>query len=67
MDGDLCPLQSIVAYCERYNAHLIVDEAHATGIIGERGAGLVKELSVAPKNILPHPYIWVKLLVAMVR
>ncbi|HEY4965625.1 MAG TPA: aminotransferase class I/II-fold pyridoxal phosphate-dependent enzyme, partial [Puia sp.] len=28
--------------CEKYDAHLIVDEAHATGVIGERGAGLVQ-------------------------
>lgn len=40
MDGDLCPLQQIVAISKKYNAHLIVDEAHAIGIIGEQGEGL---------------------------
>ncbi|QEC66072.1 8-amino-7-oxononanoate synthase [Panacibacter ginsenosidivorans] len=49
MDGDLCPLQSIVALCEKYNAHLIIDEAHATGIIGEKGEGLVQQLQLQQK------------------
>src|SRR4051812_37408644 len=43
MDGDLCPLKEIVALCEKYGAYLITDEAHATGIIGERGEGLVQQ------------------------
>jgi len=46
MDGDLAPLREIAALCRRYNAHLIVDEAHATGIIGLRGEGLVQELGL---------------------
>jgi 8-amino-7-oxononanoate synthase len=41
MSGDLAPLKEIVQLCEQYNAYLIVDEAHATGIIGEQGEGLV--------------------------
>lgn len=46
MDGDVAPLQSIAALAERYGAHLIVDEAHATGCFGETGAGLVDELGL---------------------
>ena len=42
MDGDMAPLAEISGICERYSAHLIVDEAHATGIIGPSGAGLVQ-------------------------
>jgi 8-amino-7-oxononanoate synthase len=41
MDGDLCPLSELAELCRRHGAHLIVDEAHATGIIGERGEGWV--------------------------
>ena len=37
MDGDVAPLKEIAALCEKYDAHLIVDEAHATGVIGESG------------------------------
>src|SRR6478735_8826337 len=40
MDGDLCPLTHLVHLSKKYNAHLIIDEAHAIGIIGENGEGL---------------------------
>jgi 8-amino-7-oxononanoate synthase len=46
MDGDLSPLQELVQLCKRYDAHLIVDEAHATGFVGERGEGLVQHLQL---------------------
>jgi 8-amino-7-oxononanoate synthase len=46
MDGDFCPLKELVDACKKYNAHLIVDEAHATGIIGEKGEGLVQQQSL---------------------
>lgn len=46
MDGDLAPLAEIADLCTTYGAHLIVDEAHATGIIGERGEGLVQHLGL---------------------
>ncbi len=46
MDGDMAPLQEIIHCCEKHNARLIVDEAHATGIIGERGEGLVQPLGL---------------------
>lgn len=49
MDGDMAPLQAIAAVCENYNAMLIVDEAHATGVIGNRGEGLVQHLGLASK------------------
>jgi 8-amino-7-oxononanoate synthase len=41
MDGDRTRLESIVALAERYGAHMIVDEAHATGCFGTTGSGLV--------------------------
>jgi len=43
MDGDMAPLKEIVAVCKKYNANLIVDEAHATGIFGKQGRGLVHQ------------------------
>src|SRR5918996_6525983 len=39
MEGDICDLPTIVELCERYGARLMVDEAHAVGALGERGAG----------------------------
>jgi 8-amino-7-oxononanoate synthase len=46
MDGDMAPLESIVALCRSYGAHCIVDEAHATGVIGKAGEGLVQALGL---------------------
>ncbi|MBC7651934.1 MAG: 8-amino-7-oxononanoate synthase [Deinococcales bacterium] len=46
MDGDICPLSEIVALCQQFFAHLIIDEAHATGVIGARGEGLVQQLGL---------------------
>ncbi len=46
MDGDEAPLLEIADLCEKYQAHLVVDEAHATGVLGEQGRGLVNELGL---------------------
>jgi len=49
MDGDLAPLKEIVSLCDKYDANLIVDEAHATGVFGSRGEGRVVELGLEQK------------------
>jgi 8-amino-7-oxononanoate synthase len=46
MDGDLAPLEDMASLCRRYNASLIVDEAHATGVFGANGEGRVSELGL---------------------
>ncbi len=43
MDGDIAPLQAIAALGEKYDAMLMVDEAHASGTFGPNGAGLIRE------------------------
>ena len=42
MDGDLSPLKGIKILANKYNARLMVDEAHATGVLGENGKGSVE-------------------------
>lgn len=49
MDGDQAPLTGMVDACLAAGAHLIVDEAHATGVIGEKGAGLCQMLGLQEK------------------
>ena len=46
MDGDSAPLKEIALLCKTYKANLIVDEAHATGIFGKQGRGLVQQLGL---------------------
>ncbi len=46
MDGDVAPLADVVEVCRRAGAALLVDEAHATGVHGERGAGLCEALGL---------------------
>ena len=47
MDGDLAPLTEIVSLARQYDAWVMVDEAHATGVFGPHGGGLVEELGLA--------------------
>lgn len=46
MDGDMAPLKEMAGLCEQYRAQLIVDEAHATGVVGPKGEGLVQQLGL---------------------
>ena len=49
MDGDNAPIEKSVVLCEEFGAHLIVDEAHSTGIYGKHGEGVVVSLGLEAK------------------
>jgi 8-amino-7-oxononanoate synthase len=46
MGGDFSPLKEIAKICSEKNAYLVVDEAHACGVFGEEGRGLVEKLNL---------------------
>ncbi len=49
MDGDSPDLQSLVSFCEQEDCYLILDEAHASGLFGENGAGIAEEQGISEK------------------
>ncbi|EKF39653.1 2-amino-3-ketobutyrate coenzyme A ligase, putative [Trypanosoma cruzi marinkellei] len=49
MDGDVAPLDKIVALAEKYNANIMVDDSHATGFMGEGGRGTPTLFGVVDK------------------
>lgn len=49
MDGDSPDIEAMVELCEKYNAALILDEAHSGGVRGEKGAGLCNEIGISDR------------------
>lgn len=47
MDGDIAPVDQLVELKKKYNALLYIDEAHATGIFGQTGAGIVEQYGLS--------------------
>ena len=52
MDGDLCPLPELLSLAEDFNSLLLVDEAHATGVMGKTGAGCVEHFGCTGKELI---------------
>jgi 8-amino-7-oxononanoate synthase len=52
MDGDEAPLRGIVELAEKHDAIVMVDEAHATGIYGANGAGVVAQLGLSERVLV---------------
>jgi 8-amino-7-oxononanoate synthase len=49
MDGDCPNMEELIAVSEKYNCYLVVDEAHALGVFGEKGEGLIQSLQLQDK------------------
>ena len=52
MDGDIPDLIGILTLAEKYNAYIIIDEAHSVGVLGDRGEGLCQSLGVEKRIFL---------------
>jgi 8-amino-7-oxononanoate synthase len=52
MDGDLCPLPELLDIAEEFNCMLLLDEAHATGVMGNTGAGCVEHFGCTGRELI---------------
>lgn len=52
MDGTIAPLPNIMKLARKYNAFVIVDDAHATGVLGEHGRGTSEYFGVEPDVVI---------------
>lgn len=51
MDGDVCPLPELSAVCRKYEAWLVVDEAHSLGVLGKNGKGILEYFNMPLSSI----------------
>ncbi|GAB4353229.1 MAG: 8-amino-7-oxononanoate synthase [Cyanophyceae cyanobacterium] len=52
MDGDVCPLPALLDLADAWGSMVLVDEAHGTGVLGDRGAGAVEQLGCTGRSLL---------------
>lgn len=52
MDGDIAPVAALLALCEKYDAWLMLDDAHGFGVLGSRGRGTVSQFAVDSRRII---------------
>ncbi len=52
MDGDLCPLPDLLDLADDFNSMLLLDEAHATGVMGQSGAGCVEFFGCTGRKLI---------------
>ena len=49
MEGDLAPIPQLVELCKKYNASLMIDDAHGLGVVGENGSGTASHFGLTDK------------------
>ncbi len=52
MDGDLAPVPELLALCERFDAYLVLDDAHGFGVLGAGGRGVLEHFAIASPRII---------------
>ena len=52
MDGDVVPLPSLLELCERYDAWLLLDDAHGFGVLGDQGRGILAHFNISSPRII---------------
>ncbi len=52
MDGDIAPLPEICALADRYDARVMVDDAHSFGVLGEKGGGTVEHFGLENRGVV---------------
>ncbi len=52
MDGDIAPVPELLALAERYDALLVLDDAHGFGVLGYRGKGVLEHFNVKSERIV---------------
>ena len=52
MDGDIAPLPQLLALCERYDAWLLIDDAHGFGVLGRHGRGVLEHFDLTSPRII---------------
>jgi 8-amino-7-oxononanoate synthase len=51
MEGDIAPIPEISKVCRRHGARLMVDDAHATGVLGKHGRGTIEHFGLSHKDV----------------
>jgi len=52
MDGDIASVPELLALCEKYDAYLLLDDAHGFGVLGKQGHGILSHFNVASPRII---------------
>jgi 8-amino-7-oxononanoate synthase len=52
MDGDIAPVPELLALCEKYDAYLLLDDAHGFGVLGHQGRGILSHFNLSSPRII---------------